>query len=81
MPKEKKFKNGLDMMEGAISFYLYMAGTFGDQFLLLHRHDAYEFAKINPICREHLEDIYNCLLEIFLTDILYLIHLNLFVFI
>ena len=42
-----------------------MAGTFGDQFLLLHRHDAYEFAKINPTCREHLEAIYNCLLDIF----------------
>ena len=63
--REGKFQNGLDMMEGAVSFYLYMAGTFGDQFLLLHRHDAYEFAKINPTCREHLEAIYNCLLDIF----------------
>jgi AcrR family transcriptional regulator len=63
--KEKKFKTGLDMMEGAISFYFYMAGTNGDQFLLLHRHDAYEVAESNPACREHLEGIYNCLLDIF----------------
>ena len=62
---EKKFKTGLDMMEGAISFYFYMAGTNGDQFLLLHRHDAYEVAESNSACREHLEAIYNCLLDIF----------------
>jgi AcrR family transcriptional regulator len=63
--REKNFETGLDMMEGAISFYLYMAGTMENRFLLLHRHDAYELAEVNPICRKHLEDIYNCLLNIF----------------
>jgi len=53
------------MMEGAVSFYLYLAGTMEDLFLLLHRHDAYELAQINPTCREHLEAIYNGLLDIF----------------
>ena len=67
---ERKFKNGLDMMEGAISFYLYLAGAMEDRFLLLHRHDAYELAQVNSICKWHLEGIYNCLLDIFERAIL-----------
>ena len=67
---ERKFKNGLDMMEGAISFYLYLAGAMEDRFLLLHRHDAYELAQANSICKGHLEGIYNCLLDIFERAIL-----------
>ena len=68
--RETKFETGLHMMEGAILFYLYLAGAMGDQFLLLHRHDAYEIAKANPTCRGHLEAVYNCLLDIFERAIL-----------
>jgi len=63
--KENSFETGLEMMEGAVSFFLHLAGSIGDEFLLLHRYDAYEFAEINPTCRAHLEAIYNCLLDIF----------------
>ena len=63
--KEKKFDSGLDMMMGAISFYLYLAGSKEECFLLLHRHHSYKLAEDNPICRNHLEDIYNCLVDIF----------------
>ncbi|MBN2124456.1 MAG: TetR/AcrR family transcriptional regulator [Deltaproteobacteria bacterium] len=62
---ENEFETGLDMMEGAISFYFYLAGSMEDRFLLLHRHDAYELARVNPACREYLEAIYNCFLDIF----------------
>jgi len=62
---ERKCETGLDMIEDAISFYLHLAGTMEEWFLLLHRHDAYELAQVNPVCRQHLESIYNCLLEIF----------------
>ena len=62
---EQDDKNGLDMMEGAIAFYLHLAGTMEDRFLLLHRHDPYGLAEVNPICRQHLEDIYTCLVDIF----------------
>ena len=68
--RETMFETGLHMMERAILFYLNLAGTMGDQFLLLHRHDAYEIAKANPTCREHLEAVYNCLLNIFERAIL-----------
>ena len=61
----ENFKSGLDMTKGVISFYLYLAGAMEDRFLLLHRHDAYELAKINPVCRSHLESIYSCLVGIF----------------
>ena len=63
--KEKKFDSGLDMVEGAISYYLYLAGMKEDRFHLLHHRYPYELAAINPICREHLEAIYNCLVDIF----------------
>jgi AcrR family transcriptional regulator len=59
------FETGMEMMEGAISFYLYLAGAMEDRFLLLHRHDAYELARVNPVCRMHLESIYSCLSDIF----------------
>ncbi len=63
--RKNEFKTGLDMVEGAISFYLYLSGAMEDQFLLLHRHDAYELAQGNTICRQNLEDIYNSILDIF----------------
>lgn len=63
--EEKEFDTGLDMMLGAVSFYLYLAGTREEWFLLLHRHYPYKLAVVNPVCRSHLEDIYNCLVDIF----------------
>lgn len=63
--REKEYKTGLDMVEDAVSFYVYLAGAMEDQFLLLHRHDAYELAQENTICRQNLEDIYNSILDIF----------------
>ena len=30
-----------------------------EQFLLLHRRHPHELAEVNPVCREHLEAIYN----------------------
>lgn len=68
--KENKFDTGLDMIEGAVAFYLYLAGAMEDRFLLLHRHEAYEFSKINPVCRDLLEFIYSCLINIFEQAIL-----------
>ncbi len=61
----KKFDTGLDMMMGAVSFYLYLAGSKEEWFLMLHRHHSYKLAADNPVCRNHLEDIYNCLVDIF----------------
>ena len=63
--RENEFKNGLDMIEKAVAFYLDLAGTMEDRFLLLHRHDAYELAEANPVCRGYLDTIYTCLLNIF----------------
>ena len=67
---KNRFENGLEMLESALEFYLYMVGAMENQFLILHRHYAYELAMINPVCREHLEAIYNCLADIFEKAIL-----------
>lgn len=63
--RQEAFENGLDMLEGAISFFFYLAGKMEDRFLLLHRHDPYQMAEVNPSCRNHLEAIYDCFLGIF----------------
>lgn len=62
---EHHFQSGLDMMEDVIGFYLHMVGIMEDRFMLLHRHHAYELARVNPTCRDYLEAIYNCLIDIF----------------
>jgi len=63
--RQRDFKNGLEMAEGAISFYLQLSAQLENRFLLLHRHDLYELAEVNPECRSHLEAIYDCFLDIF----------------
>ena len=67
--KEHQFANGLEMIKGAVRFYLQMAADREHFFLLLHRHYPYELAEINPICREHLEAIHIGLVNIFETAI------------
>ena len=59
------FQPGLKMVEDVIAFYLSMVGKMEDRFMLLHRHDAYELARINATCHDHLEAIYDCLIDIF----------------
>ncbi|MGD8520398.1 MAG: TetR/AcrR family transcriptional regulator [Desulfobacterales bacterium] len=63
--EESRFENGLEMVEGAISFYLNRAVKMEDHIRLLHRHYPYELARVNPVCRQHLEAIYECFLDMF----------------
>ncbi|MEW6185630.1 MAG: TetR/AcrR family transcriptional regulator [Thermodesulfobacteriota bacterium] len=63
--KEKRFDSGLDMVEGAITYYLYLAGMKEDRFHLLHHRYPYDLAAVNPVCRELLETIYNRIVDIF----------------
>ena len=58
-------KTGLDMVEESISFYLYMAQSREDLFAILHQRYPYELAESNPECRDHLEAVYNCFVDIF----------------
>lgn len=62
---QRRFNSGLEMIKEVVGFYLYLSGKMEDRFLLLHRHDAYELARINPVGRDHLESIYNCFVDIF----------------
>jgi AcrR family transcriptional regulator len=68
--QETAFENGLDMVEGAISYYLYLVGMKEERFHLLHHRYPYELAEVNPTCRGHLEEIFNCLVDIFERAIL-----------
>jgi len=58
-------KTGMDMVEEAISFYLYIAQNREDLFAILHQRYPYELAESNPECREILEAIYNGFVDIF----------------
>ncbi len=60
-----RYKNGLEMVEGAVTLYLQLAAAMENRFLILHRHFPYQMAETNPVCGEYLEAIYNCLLDIF----------------
>lgn len=62
---EKSGKTGLDMVEESLSFYLYMAGNHEDLFAILHQRYPYELAESTPECRDILEAIYNCFVDIF----------------
>lgn len=57
-------ERGIDKVEEALGFYLYLAGKFEDRFLLLHRRYLYELAEVNPTCRQELQEIYDCLVDI-----------------
>jgi AcrR family transcriptional regulator len=61
----RRDQNGIERVEGVVAFYLQLAGTMEDQFLIIHRHDPYQMAETSPVCRSHLESIYTCLLDIF----------------
>lgn len=67
---ENESSSGLEMMEGVISFYFYLASSMAERFLLLHRHYPYKLAEQNPECRQYLEDIYNCFADVFERAIL-----------
>lgn len=62
---EEKFPNGLALLEDTISYYFHLAGSKPETFLLLHHRFPYELATVNPICRGHLEAIYNCFIDLF----------------
>ena len=63
-------KTGMDMVEEAVSFYLYIAQEKEDLFAILHQRYPYELAENNPACRDILEAIYNCFVDIFEQPIL-----------
>jgi TetR/AcrR family transcriptional regulator, fatty acid metabolism regulator protein len=63
--REKSFPSGMAMMEGVIGFYLYQAEIHEYRFRLLQRHYPYELALVNDVCRRLLEEIYNCLVDVF----------------
>jgi AcrR family transcriptional regulator len=59
-----RFENGFQAVLGAVTYYLDLAAEMENEFLLLHRHFLYRLAKVNSICRRHLEQIYNCRVDI-----------------
>lgn len=68
--KGKDFEDGLCMLEHAIHFYFELVEKMEEKFLILHRNFPYQLAGVNPVCRGYLEDIYNCLVDIFEQAIL-----------
>jgi AcrR family transcriptional regulator len=62
---EKTFATGLERIEAIIGFHIDLAGSKEVWFKLLHQRFPYELATTNPVCRQHLEAIYNCLVDLF----------------
>jgi len=57
--------NGLEALLKKVEFFLLTAGKMQDEFLLLHRHDAYEIAGVSEKCRKMLERTYSCIVDFF----------------
>jgi len=60
-----KYSTGMEMMDGAISFYLGLPGKMEDWFFVLHRHYTYDLAAVNPVCKGHVDAIFNSFLDLF----------------
>lgn len=58
-------QNGLMRTRQAVTDYLELAGTHADEILLLHRYYPYQKARTTPRCRQSLESIYSCLIDVF----------------
>jgi len=67
---EEEGRSGLELLETAVSTYLFLAGSQDDLFQLLHHRYPYELAAVNPVCRDHLAQIYQCLVDPFERAIL-----------
>jgi len=57
--------SGIEILEGVVAFYLQLAADNEEQFMLLHRHHAYDLAKGNEECRALLEAIYDRIIRAF----------------
>jgi AcrR family transcriptional regulator len=67
--RHRRFSDGLERLEDTIAFYFELSGSRPETFLLLHHRFPYELATVNAVCREHLEAIYNCFVDLFETAI------------
>jgi AcrR family transcriptional regulator len=56
---------GIEVLEAVVSFYLQLAADNEAEFMLLHRHHAYELAKVNDECHASLEAIYDRIVRAF----------------
>lgn len=56
--------NGLEMAEEVVHFYFDLSEEMENEFLLLFRNYPYHLASVNPDCRESIEAIYNCFVDL-----------------
>ncbi|MFN2269107.1 MAG: TetR/AcrR family transcriptional regulator [Desulfonatronovibrio sp.] len=56
--------NGLDMVEEIVHLYFELSEEMENEFLLLFRNYPYQLAAVNPKCRENIEAIYNCFVDL-----------------
>lgn len=57
--------SGIQTLEGVVAFYLELANNNEAEFMLLHRHYAYDLARVNEECRTLLEAIYTEIINAF----------------
>ena len=63
--QSSSFTNGLEALLKKVEFFFLTAGKMQDEFLLIHRHDAYEIAGESEECRNMLEKIYSSIVDFF----------------
>lgn len=63
--RDRTYPSGIARLEDTLAFYFELCGSNPATFRLLHHHFLYELAAVNPVCREHLEAIYSCFIDLF----------------
>ncbi len=56
---------GIELLAATAGFYLQLAADNEAQFMLLHRHHAYDLARVDEECRTLLEGIYDRIIQAF----------------
>ncbi|MFO7667603.1 MAG: TetR/AcrR family transcriptional regulator [Desulfobacterales bacterium] len=65
-----RYSTGMEMIDGVISFYLGLPGKMEAWFFVLHRHYTYDLAAVNPVCKGHVDAIFNSFLDLFESAII-----------
>lgn len=65
----QKNGTGLMLVERTVELFFVLSESMEYEFLLLFRNYPYQLASVNPECRQYIEEIYDCFLDLLIEGI------------
>lgn len=65
----QKNGTGLMLVERTVELFFMLSEGMEHEFLLLFRNYPYQLANVNPECRRHIEEIYDCFLDLLIEGL------------